>query len=77
MADHSTQARKVCHCIQYFDCIKHASAKRAKLTHVELIYLHKIVSKYDQEIPQSQTADNPMAPRGKAAQPSRDIRNTN
>ena len=23
----------------------------------------KIVSEYDQEIPQSQTADNPMAPR--------------
>ena len=29
-----------------------------------------IVSEYDQEIPQSQTADNPMAPRGSAAQPS-------
>ena len=28
----------------------------------------KIVSEYDQEIPQSQTADNPMAPRGRAAQ---------
>ena len=26
----------------------------------------KIVSKYNQEIPQSQTADNPMAPQGKA-----------
>ena len=25
----------------------------------------KIVSEYHQEIPQSQTADNPMAPRGK------------
>ena len=36
----------------------------------------KIVSKYDQEIPQSQTADNPMAPRGRAAQPSRDTRKT-
>ena len=24
----------------------------------------KIVSEYDQEIPQSQTADNPMAPQG-------------
>ena len=31
----------------------------------------KIVSEYDQEIPQSQTADNPVAPRGRAAQPSR------
>ena len=29
----------------------------------------KIVSEYDQEIPQSQTADNPVAPRGGAAQP--------
>ena len=37
----------------------------------------KIVSEYDQEIPQSQTADNPMAPRGRAAQPSRDPRKTN
>ena len=37
----------------------------------------KIVSEYDQEIPQSQTADNPVAPRGRAAQPSRDPRKTN
>ena len=34
----------------------------------------KIVSEYDQEIPQSQTADNPMAPRGRAAQPSNPIK---
>ena len=33
----------------------------------------EIVSEYDQEIPQSQTADNPMAPRGRATQPSRDL----
>ena len=39
-------------------------------------YLQKIVSEYDQEIPQSQTADNPMAPRERAAQPSRDTRKT-
>ena len=26
----------------------------------------KIVSEYDQEIPQSQTVDNPVAPRGRA-----------
>ena len=39
--------------------------------------LFKIVSEYDQEIPQSQTADNPMVPRGRAAQPSRDARKTN
>ena len=37
----------------------------------------KIGSEYDQKIPQSQTADNPVAPRGRAAQPSRDIRKTN
>ena len=37
-------------------------------------FLPNIVSEYDQEIPQSQTADNPMAPRGRAAQPSRDTR---
>ena len=37
----------------------------------------KIVSEYDQEIPQSQTAANPVAPRGRAAQPSQDTRKTN
>ena len=37
----------------------------------EMVIL-KIVSEYDQEIPQSQTANNPMAPRGRATQPSRD-----
>ena len=37
----------------------------------------KIVSEYDQEIPQSQTADNLVAPRGRAAQPSQDTRKTN
>ena len=41
------------------------------------ISISKIVSEYDQEIPQSQTADNPVAPRGRAAQPSRDTRKTN
>ena len=42
-----------------------------------LIVVAKIVSEFDQEIPQSQTADNPVAPRGRAAQPSRDTRNIN
>ena len=32
---------------------------------------------YDQEIPQSQTADNPVAPRGRATKPPRDTRKTN
>ena len=37
----------------------------------------KIVSEYEQDIPQSQTADKPMAPRGRATQQSRDARKTN
>ena len=37
----------------------------------------KLVSEYDQEIPQSQTADNPMAPQGRATLPSQDTRKTN
>ena len=40
------------------------------------INLKKIVSEYDQKIPQSQTADNLISPRGRAAQPSRDTRKT-
>ena len=32
--------------------------------------LLKLLSEYDQEIPQSQTADNPMTPRGRAIQAS-------
>ena len=35
-----------------------------------------IVSEYDQEIPQSQTADDQVAPRGRAAKPPRDTRKT-
>ena len=40
-------------------------------------FLNKIVMDYDQEIPQSQTAGKPMAPRGRATQQSRDARKTN
>ena len=36
-----------------------------------------IVSEYDQEIPQSQTADSHVAPPGRATQPPRDTRKTN
>ena len=46
-------------------------------TFTATIYDRKIVSEYDQEIPQSQTADNLVAPRGRAAQPSQDTRKTN
>ena len=41
------------------------------------VNFYRKISEYDQEIPQSQTADNPVAPRGRAAQPSRDTRKTN
>ena len=34
-------------------------------------------SEYDQEIPQSQTADKPMASRGRATQQSRETMKTN
>ena len=42
-----------------------------------LIISSKIESEYDQEVPQSQTADNPVAPRGRVAQTSRDTKKTN
>ena len=37
----------------------------------------KIVSEYDQEIPQSQTVDKPKAPRGRATQQLQDTMRTN
>ena len=51
--------------------------EESSLKYICLFFKAKIVSEYDQEIPQSQTADNPVAPRGRAAQPSRDTRKTN
>ena len=39
------------------------------VTSRSLEILPKIVSEYDQEIPQSQTTDNPVAPRERAAPP--------
>ena len=44
---------------------------------IAILLFAKILSEYDQEIPQLQTADNPVAPRGRVAQPSRDTRKTN
>ena len=35
---------------------------------LDCLLMSKIVSEYDQEIAQSQTADKPMAPRGRATQ---------
>ena len=54
-----------------------ALARTAARAKRGILLVPKIVSEYDQEIPQSQTADNPVAPRGRAAQPSQDTRNTN
>ena len=45
--------------------------------HADTCIIFDIVSEYDQEIPQSQTADYPVAPRGRAAQPSRGTRKSN
>ena len=57
---------------------KHILSIKHKAMHVSGNILYtKIVSEYDQEIPQSQTADNPVAPRGRAAQPSQDTRKLN
>ena len=42
---------------------------------MQSIKVTKIVSEYDQEIPQSQTADNPVAPQGRAAQPQFELLN--
>ena len=46
-----------------------------------LVYKYKTiignVSEYDQEISQSQTADKPVAPRGRATQQSRNNKKTN
>ena len=47
------------------------------MTEVFLTWMLKTVSEYDQEIPQPQTADNPVAPQGRAAKRSRDTRKTN
>ena len=41
------------------------------------VLTHIIVSEYDQEIPQSQAADNLVVPRERATQQSRDTRKTN
>ena len=60
------------------DLVLRITMYRAHLILFE-VGISKIVSEYVQEIPQSQTADNPMAPPGRAIhwQPSRDTRKTN
>ena len=59
---HDAKAREA------FESVIHVSAHIVKT---------KNVSEYDQEIPQSQTADKPMAPRGRTTQQSQDTRKTN
>ena len=55
--------------IQYIDCYFYEDPNNIKLRQLfnstrekQATDLSKIVSEYDQEIPQSQTADNPVAP---------------
>ena len=55
-------------------CQEFVSAKHQTLIHLCVSFKN---SKYDQKIPQSQTAEKPMASRGRATQPSRDTRKTN
>ena len=57
----------------YIICTMMHASKQMKV----YLNVQKIVSEYVQEIPQSQTADNPMAPRERATQPSRINRKTN
>ena len=55
----------------------HSTARQSQNRTDKEMFITKIVSEYDQEMPQSQIADNPVAPRGRAAQPSGDTRKTN
>ena len=47
------------------------------LQNAPFMHSAKIVSEYDQEIPQSQTVDKAMAPRGRATQQSQGTRRKN
>ena len=60
-------------------CRKHMQPNMyiANITELCMFIFELDTSEYDQEIPQSQTADSPLAPRGLAAQPSRDTSKTN
>ena len=67
-----------CRCRFLVDCCSQNGVCVYSMVCCTLLYvLSRIVSEYDQEIPQSQTADNPMASRGRATQPSQDTRKTN
>ena len=64
MAFDKVPHRRLLHNLEYYG-IKDPHTSRSK-----------IVSEYDQEISHSQTADKPMAPRGRATQQSGDIMKT-
>ena len=57
--------------LQYkYNVLQNAAEMMHGEKHTSTRLYKKIVSEYDQEMPQAQTADNPVAPRGRAAQPS-------
>ena len=62
---------------EYEQMSKDQVASKTRIWTSQPQVVSKIVSEYDKEIPQSQTAGNPVAPRGRVAQPSRDTRKTN
>ena len=55
----------------------HIALKLIYIVSVHILKEKIIVREYDQEIPLSQIADNPMATRGRATPPSQDTRKTN
>ena len=67
--------KKIDRCPVWHPSLSHCRQKRNAYSN--FTSLSEIVSEYDQEIPQSQTADNPVGPRGRVAQPSRDTRKAN
>ena len=75
---HVESARQASRCQQAFlkPCLVNLISKDTNPVFSIFHMQTKIVSEYDQEIPQSQTSDNHVAPRGRAAQPSRDTRKT-
>ena len=60
--------------LSYFDYIR---LKTSFCKSFVILSFAIIVSEYDQEMPQSQTADKPVASLGRAKQQSRDSRKTN
>ena len=58
---------------QVVDILEPHISKLKRFMHFQV----KKVSEYDQKMPQSQTADEPMAPQGRARQQSQDTRKTN